>query len=228
MASLKLSTVILAGVATLFVALLVGLVARSLIRPELEVFVPSPAAPEEVGAGVVGPRFYTVDARSHDDWVYFDFSRGSVVPVDSRRSLDWDIAFQRHRMITNGGATNPLGRAAVASLGSAVIESALELPEAGYVADERRGDTPRNRVLEDWYEYSWTSHVLRPADGAFAIRTADGRYAVVRFEGYYCPGGRPGCVAFRYRYRGDGGRTFPELRPLSAGSSDPEDANPSH
>ncbi len=227
MAPPKLSTLILAGVATLFVALVVGLVARSLIRPELEVFLPSPAAPEEVGEGVVGPRLYTVDARSHDEWVYFDFSRGSVVPVDSRRSLDWDIAFQRHRMITNGGATNPLGRAGVSPLGSAVIESALGLPEAGYVADERRGDTPRNRVLEDWYDYSWTSHVLQPADRAFAVRTADGKYAVVRFQGYYCPGGRPGCVAFRYRYRGDGGRTFPELRPRSAGSSESEDARES-
>ncbi len=203
-------------------ALVVGLVARSLIRPELEVFVPSPAVSEEVGDGVAGPRLYTVDARSHDVWVYFDFSRGSVVQVDSRRSLDWDIAFQRHRMITNGGATNPLGRAAVAPLGPVAIESALQLPDSGYMADERRGDTPRNRALEDWYDYSWTSHVLRPADRAFAVRTADGKYAVVRFRGYYCPGGRPGCVAFLYRYRGDGGLTFPELRPIPGGASGSE------
>ncbi len=209
MSRFKLSNVILAGVATLFAVLLVGLVARSLVRPQLEVFVPSPATPEEVGDGTVGVRLYTVDARSHDAWVYFDFSRGSVVPVDSRRSLDWDIAFQRHRMITNGGATNPLGLAAVAPLEPVDVESALELPESGYVADERRGDAPRNRVLEEWYDYSWTSHVLRPADRAFGLRTADGKYAVVRFHGYYCPGGRPGCVAFHYRYRGDGGRSFP-------------------
>jgi hypothetical protein len=188
--------------------LIAGVVASSLVRPQVETFVPSPAAPEEVGVASVGPQVYTVDATSHDRWVYFDFSRGSVVEVQSRRSLDWDIAFQRHRMITNGGATNPLGRAGVIDLGLLDPLSALELPDGGYVTDEQRGDRPRNRVLEDWYDYSWTTHVLRPADRSYAIRTADGRYAVLRFLGYYCPGGRPGCVAFRYRYRGDGARSF--------------------
>lgn len=221
MLGFRRSTLVLSVVAALFVVLVIGLVARSLIRPELEVFVPSLAVAREVGQGMSGPTLYTVDARSHDAWVYFDFSRGSTVQIDSRRSLDWDIAFQRHRMITNGGATNPLGRAAVAPLGSVAIESAMALPDSGYLADERRGDTPRNRVLEDWYDYSWTSHVLNPAEGAFAIRTADGNYAVVRFRGYYCPGGRPGCVTFRYRYRGDGLKTFPEAEGFRAGVSAP-------
>jgi len=87
----------------------------------------------------------------------------------------------------------------------------LQLPDTGYVVDQRRGDTPRNRLLEDWYYYSWTSHILRPADRTYAVRTADGKYAVLRSLGYYCPGGRPGCVAFRYRYRGDGGREMAGL-----------------
>lgn len=191
-----------------FVVLIVGVVASSLVRPEVETFVPSAATPEEVGERSVGPRVYTVDATAHDRWVYFDFSRGSVVDVRSRRSLDWDIAFQRHRMISNGGATNSLGLAAVLDLGPVNIDSALVLPESGYVTDERPGDAPRNRLLEDWYDYSWTSHLLRSADRAYALRTADGKFAVFRFLGYYCPGGQPGCVTFRYHYRGDGKRSF--------------------
>ncbi|NIR44648.1 MAG: hypothetical protein GWM93_10770, partial [Gemmatimonadetes bacterium] len=82
-----------------------------------------------------------------------------------------------------------------------------------------RGDTPRNRILEDWYDYSWTSHILRPAGNVLAIRTADGRYAVLRFVGYYCPGGRPGCVSFVYRYRGDGSKTFVPADPGPADSA---------
>jgi hypothetical protein len=204
----KISTVVLSTVAVFFVVLIVGIVASSLVRPELETYVPTPVAPEEVAERSVALRLFTVDASAHDRWIYFDFSRGSVVDVGSRRSLDWDIAFQRHRMITNGGATNPLGQAGILDLGPIEIDSAVRLPETGYVTDEQRGDTPRNRLLEDWYDYAWTSHVLRPADRTFALRTADGKYALLRFVAYYCPGGRPGCVTFRYRYRGDGARAF--------------------
>ncbi len=206
----RLSTIVLSTVGFLFVVLIAGVVASSLVQPQVETFVPSPSppSPEEVGERSVGPRNHTVDATSHDRWVYFDFSRGSVVSIESRRSLDWDIAFQRHRIISNGGATNPRGRAGVIDLGTAGIDSALVLPDSGYVKDAGSGEMSRNRALENWYDYSWISHLLRPADRAYAIRTADGKYAVLRFLGYYCPGGRPGCVTFRYRYRGDGGRDF--------------------
>jgi hypothetical protein len=209
----RVSTIVLSAVGVLFVVLIVSMVASSLVRPQVETFTPSPPSPEEVGEGLVGPLEYTVDATSNGRWVYFDLSRGSVVAVESARSLDWDVAFQRHRMITNGGATNPLGLAGVLDLGPVSLDSALELPDSGYVTDEQRGDSPRNRVLEDWYDYSWISHVLRPADRTFALRTADGKYAVMRFLGYYCPGGRPGCISFRYRYRGDGANRFGSSNP---------------
>jgi hypothetical protein len=186
-----------------------GVLIGSLLRPQVETFAPSSEAPVEVGDQMIGPQVYTVDATSHDRWTFFDFSRGSIVSVESRRSLDWDIAFQRHRVITNGGATNPFGQAGAIDLGPVMLESALQLPDSGYAMNEQRGDTPRNPALEDWYDYSWISHLLDPADRAYAIRTADGKYAVLRFLGYYCPGGRPGCVTFRYRYRGDGEREFP-------------------
>lgn len=208
MVRFKASNFILVGVGALFVALAVGLVATSLVRPELETFVPTFEQPLEVGEGSIGPVDYTVDASAHDEWVYFDFSRASVVVVDHRGSLDWDIAFQRHRMLTNGGATNPLGQGGVLDLGPQSMDRAFEVPAEGYITDQRKGDAGRNRVLESWYNYSWTSHVLRPAGSTYAIRTADGKYAVLLFLGYYCPGGRPGCVTFRFRYRGDGGRRF--------------------
>ena len=55
-------------------------------------------------------------------------------------------------------------------------------------------------VVEDWYSYSFTTHVLRPRDRTFAIRTAAGRHAALRFLSYYCPGAQPGCVTVRYRF----------------------------
>jgi len=210
--ALKRSNIVLGAVGLAFVVFIVALVAGSLSRPEVATFVPTPAAPKEVGAAEVGPYTYTVDARSSEEWVYFDFSRGSVVEPAERSALDWDIAFRRHRMITNGGASNPIGQAGVADLGRASLDSTLEIPQGGFVTDLRRGDESRNPALEDWYEYSWISHILEPAQRTYAVRTADGRYALLRFVGYYCPGGQSGCVTFRYRYRGDGSRRFPSRR----------------
>jgi hypothetical protein len=36
------------------------------------------------------------------------------------------------------------------------------------------------------------------------VRTTDGRYAKLEILGYYCPGGQPGCLTFRYVFQGDG------------------------
>ena len=209
----KLSTLVLAAVGLLFVVLVATMVASSLTRPAVETFVPTPPRPGEVDDEFVGPRDYTVDATVHDSWVYFDFSRGSVVEIGSRRSLDWDIAFQRHRMITNGGATNSLGMAGVVDIGSIPPGTELQAPATGYVSDEQSGNNTRNPVLENWYDYSWTSHLLSPTNSSYALRTADGKYAVVKFLGYYCPGAQPGCITFQYRYAGNGSREFtvPEI-----------------
>jgi hypothetical protein len=202
----KRSTFYLAAVAIGFVSLIGALVASSLMRSVPPGYLPTAPAPSDVGERHVGPRDYTIDATNHDRWVYFDFSRGSVVEVESPHSLDWDIAFRRHRMITKGGATTPRGQAGVLDIGTVELDGGLTLPEDGYLSDEGRGEEPRNRALERWYEYSWISHVLRPADRVYALRTADGKYAAFRLLGYYCPGGRPGCVTFRYLYGGDGRR----------------------
>lgn len=212
----RLSTVVLSSVGAAFALFVVVLVVSSLARPQVDEFAPSLIQPVEIGDRSVGARLYTVDATAHDRWVYFDFSRGSTVDVATPRSLEWDLAFQRHRVISNGGETNRVGAAAVADLGRAAIESAVTIPDDGWVTDERPGDTSRNRLLEEWYDYSWTSHILRPAPRLYAIRTADGRYATLRFVGYYCPGGRPGCVSFVYRYRGDGSKRFEALEPVPA------------
>jgi hypothetical protein len=44
---------------------------------------------QEVGARLVGPIVYTIEARSRDVWMYFDFARGSVVTVQG--SKDWGM-----------------------------------------------------------------------------------------------------------------------------------------
>jgi len=46
----------------------------------------------------------TIDASSWDDWVYYSFELEDIVDiVNPESSLDWDIAFQRNNIRTNGG-----------------------------------------------------------------------------------------------------------------------------
>ncbi len=181
-----------------------GLVALSLRRPEPPAYAPTAPAPAEVGAATVGPVLYTIDASSADDWRFFDFSRGSVVDAPGPR--DWDLAFRRFHVIANGGA-GFAGTGGVADLGAAAFDSVRALPTAGYRSTVVRSDST-NPGIGKWYDYGFTSHLLTPRPGTYAVRTADGRYAKFEILSYYCPGARPGCITIRYAYRGDGGRAF--------------------
>jgi hypothetical protein len=82
------------------------------------------------------------------------------------------------------------------------FEGVSHVPETGYVVAEKSDSV--NAALEDWYDYSMTSHVLQPKETVYAIRTADGRYAKIEILGYYCAGALPGCTTFRYVYQGGG------------------------
>ena len=171
----------------------------SLERPEVPTFTPTVAAAAEVGTEQ-DARTMTVDASDSEVWRFFDFSRGSVVEAPGEE--EWDIAFRRIQIIVNGGRGME-GQGAAASLEDMTFESVSSVPETGYVVAERRDSV--NAVLEDWYDYSFTSHVLSPKPIVYAIRTADGRYAKLEMLGYYCVGALPGCTTFRYVYQGGGG-----------------------
>ena len=188
----------------LIIGLTVGagfLVATTLRAPEIQSYPPTVPAPEEVGARRVGPVLVTVDASDGDEWIYFDFSRGSV--VESPTARGWDLAFQRHRIIVNGGP-GFVGEGGVRPLPSTSLDSVDTVPDTAYVVNQGERDST-NPALERWYDYSWTSHVLEPKPVVYAVRTADGRFAKLQILGYYCPGARPGCLTLRYVYQGDGG-----------------------
>jgi HmuY protein len=175
------------------------------------VTLPSPA---EVGDRLVGPVFYTLEARAPEQWTFFDFSRGSVVEVPHQFGVEWDLAFQRHKILANGGATNPKGRAAILNLGAVGFDKALEAPAEGYIEDTIASINPETIITENlaikaWYHYNFLTHVLQPKPNVYAIRTADGKYAKMRLVSYYCDGGQAsGCFTIEYVYQGDGSRHF--------------------
>ena len=188
-------------------ALLVGAVAfvtASLRRPEPPTFAPTPIARRPAGEALVGPERITIDASDDRAWRAFDFSRGSR--IEDPGQLEWDLAFRRHRIIINGGP-GFAGRGGAVDLGEVSFDSVTTAPSEGYIPNVAGRDTV-HPLLDNWYDYGFTTHVLTPKPRVYVIRTADGHYAKIRIVSYYCPGARPGCTTFRYVYQGDGSRSF--------------------
>ncbi len=183
------------------VALAVLLVAASLRRPEPPSYPPTVAEPRAVGDSLIGPVTYTIDASAPEDWRFFDFSRGSL--VQDPAPLDWDLAFRRFNIATNGG-DGFAGQGGALDLGEVAFDSVARVPPEGYQESVARRDSV-NAALGRWYDYGFTSHLLMPQPRVYALRTADGRYVKLEILSYYCPGAQPGCVTFRYVYQGAGG-----------------------
>ena len=202
-ASLRPSPAAIVIIGLLLIAAVV-FVASSLRQSTPLTFYPISAVdPQDVGDQLVGPSVITVDGRV-DGFTYFDFSSGSV--VESPGSLGWDLAFQRFRILVNGGQ-DYAGQGGILDLGIASLDSLTAVPVNGY-AGNTPGREVSNAATAEWYEYSWTSHVLSPKPNVFAVRTADGRYAVFQILSYYCPTAQAGCTTIRYRYQGAGGAVF--------------------
>jgi hypothetical protein len=182
--------------------------------PPVGNFTVTPPNPTDVGDRRVGPVLYTLEARAAEQWTFFDFSRGSVVEVPHQFGVDWDLAFQRHKILANGGATNPKGRGAILNLGEVAFDEVIEAPSEGYIDDTIASINPEaisteNLAIKAWYHYNFLTHVLRPKPNVYAVRMADGKYAKLRIVSYYCDGGQAsGCFTIEYVYQGDGSRRF--------------------
>ncbi|MDX1567844.1 MAG: HmuY family protein, partial [Longimicrobiales bacterium] len=149
---------VVAGVTAVLVAAAAGMVVFSLQRPPVQEYLPTTAEPIPVGDSLVGPEIYTVDASSSSEWIFFDFSRGAV--VNDPAPGEWDLAFQRFYIVANGGV-GFAGRGGLLDLGPVPFDSVKVVPENGYVASEAGRDTT-NAATAEWYDYSFTSHLLTP------------------------------------------------------------------
>jgi hypothetical protein len=176
------------------------LVALTLRRPEVVTYAPTRPAAQDVGRALVGPVLYTVDATDPGRWQHFSFRLGTA--VGEHEPTGWDLAFRRYQVIANGGK-GFRGNGGIRDLGAARFDEVRTLPADGYEPNQG-AEEPRNPAISSWYSYGFFSHLLTPKPHVWAIRTADGRYAKLEMVGYYCPGGDPGCVTFRYVFQGDG------------------------
>jgi len=119
-------------------------------------------------------------------WVYVKVGEGVVAIADGATSLDWDVAFSRTQIRTNGG-TSGAGFGGARQDAEADYETLTSTDTIGFAADEEittgmPGATPTSMspVLSDWYDYDPSTHVVTPTDTVFVLRTASGSYAKLR------------------------------------------------
>jgi len=149
-----------------------------------------------------------IDATNEEKWTYFDFSRGKQVDIHDDSSLEWDLAFRRGKIVTNGGATNKFGKAGLIDLGEVSFDAVENVPAREFIVDTATRTQTENPVLLQWYKYNYITHKLTARKNIYVIRTANGEYAKVQFLSFYCADKQPGCIQMKYVYQDKGSKSF--------------------
>ena len=149
-----------------------------------------------------------INASSEENWVYFDFSRGGVVDIHDKTSLEWDLAFRRSKVISNGGATNKFGKAGLINLGSLNFDQVVEVPRDNYIQDMATRTETQNPILLKWYRYNYLTHKLSAKPNTYAVKTANSKYVKVKFLDFYCINKETGCIKMQYVYQNNGSNQF--------------------
>ena len=157
-------------------------------------------APDANGRIVIAK--YTIDATNRNKWVHFSFTKGVTHIEESiaKDSFDWDIAFRRAKILSNGGATNPKGVVAIAALPGVEFQSIDTLPPAEtFYVDTKVSSTaePKNPAIDKWYKFDFWKFQLEPKDTTYVIRLANGGYSKLKILDYYC-GSTSACFTIKY------------------------------
>lgn len=161
-----------------------------------------------------------------EDWIYYSFvTEGEVDGVNNdnyKTSDNWDIAFNRYNVRTNGGNSGAeLGGAYDAGqVGWATI---TEANESGYTVDGEiqiveafTGEgvnymtSNGSEVFIDCIvrEFGATGPVYASNEHVYVMKTANGKYAKIMITNFYNDLGDSGFLSFKYSYQNGNGRTF--------------------
>ncbi len=141
-----------------------------------------------------------IDATDEEAWVYFDLETGTELEVDDPMTdPDWDLAFKRFHVATNGGISGAAG-AEVAVL-EAAFDDITQVPADGFRVDEPDGDDDNDDpdyVFADWYDYNFMTHVLTPKALTYVVLTGSGNAFKIAFERYYDDAGTSATPTFAW------------------------------
>jgi len=134
-----------------------------------------------------------VDATSRKKWTLVDFSTMKTYQVKDLEKeknkinhFPWDIGFQRTKIVTNGGVTNPEGRVSLKNLGPVDFDSITNIPIDGYTQDAKSYGKILNKAISDWYLYRTRTHNIESQRNVYVAQMADGGHLKMRILNYYC------------------------------------------
>jgi len=163
-------------------------------------------------------RTFEINSSSSTVWKYFSFEKNdTVVIADPLTSQEWDLAFQRYRVKTNGGESG---------IGMGSAANSYKKGQSGFDALTAVSDTASfsedtsiqiavqqgyatyivNPELYTWFaiEMAAQGTQIVPSDFIYVVKTAGGKYAKVWFKSYYSPTNASGHVTIQYKYQPDG------------------------
>ncbi len=206
--------------------LLTGLVAfTSCSKDDNKTPTPTPPTPQNTVKEVKN-----LNASDEQKWVYFSFETGTIVEVTNPKTTDnWDIAFNRYNIRTNGGVSG-IGEAEVVNTNSKDFAAVTKAPAEGYEKDKevteygrpRPGQTQpsvtkfeKNPVIsgtvnkqdsKGWYNYTPpkqgenTPH-FEITKYVYVLKTAKGgKYVKIQLAGYTNDKNETGYITFSYDF----------------------------
>ena len=163
---------------------------------------------------------FVVTATGSTTWKYFSFAKNdTVIVADPLNSTEWDLAFQRYRIKTNGGKSGS-GKGSVANSykkGQTGFDALKVVPDtATFTADDsftiavQQGYATYivNPEIYSWFtiELAAQGTQIVPTDFIYIVKTNDGKYAKVWLKSYYSATNASGHITFQYKYQPDGSK----------------------
>ena len=169
------------------------LITINYMADNIEDFESLPLPPPKIKSITSHNPIIKVDATSRKKWTLVDFSTMKTYQVkdlendkDKINHFPWDIGFQRTKIVTNGGVTNPEGRVSLKNLGPIDFDSITNIPNDGYTQDAKSYGKILNKAISDWYLYRTRTHNIESQKNVYVGQMADGGFLKMRILNYYC------------------------------------------
>lgn len=165
------------------------------------------------------PKEVKFEAQSYTEWSYFSFEKGDFVSVDQENyatDSNWDIAFLRFNIRTNGGESGK-GQGAVLDTKETEFSKVTSIPSTGFITDSNirvmasggmpptYTETPGNTLFkvgenQGWAFYNYMANTWSYNNNVFIVRTADGQYAKLIMKSFLNDKDKSGHITFEYVY----------------------------
>lgn len=144
-------------------------------------------------------------------FVYINLDSGKEIGPEQAKSTEWDLAFSKTTIVTNGGSSGP--GAGSAQIIEKDFDQITEVPTEGFVVDKENKLGIPSGSGASWYNYDLNVHAIVPIpERTILIKTAAGRIVKLQIISYYkgapeqVPTEESSFYTFRYSFADTNGK----------------------